>query len=94
MRYYYLIPTTQSTTTPTTELTTELTTEPTPEVKKFKRGSTYPSGDKIPESLPDSYQLHQDCISCAAFDEKTSICTGYNAPVQSNYWCSSWKARA
>ena len=66
----------------------------TPDIKKFKRGSAYPSGEKIPESLPDSYQIHQDCASCAAFDEKTSVCAAYNAPVLSNYWCSSWKARA
>ena len=85
MRYYYL-----TTAQPKTESVSELSVE----VKKFKRGSTYPSGEKIPESLPDSYQIHQDCASCAAFDDKTSICTAYNAPVQSNYWCSSWKARA
>ena len=58
-----------------------------------KRGITYPNGDPIPDSLPNSYQMHQDCISCAAYNSTTKICTTYKAPVLSTYWCHTWKAK-
>jgi len=57
------------------------------------RSKTYPSGEAIPESLPDSYQLHQDCASCVAYNSKTTICSTYSAPVLSNYWCHTWKGK-
>lgn len=57
------------------------------------RSKTYPSGEPIPDSLPDSYQLHQDCASCAAYSSKTALCSMYDAPVLSTYWCHTWKAR-
>jgi hypothetical protein len=57
------------------------------------RPSVYPDGDAIPESLPKSYQLHQDCDSCAAYNSKTTTCSKYNAMVKPNYWCHSWKGK-
>jgi hypothetical protein len=71
----------------------------TPSESKFEgkvwppREKTYPNGDAIPESLPDSYQLHQDCVSCAYYSAKTTICSMYKAPVLSTYWCHTWEGK-
>ena len=54
---------------------------------------TYPNGDAIPDSLPESYQPDQHCGNCGAYNPTTKICSTYNAPVLENYWCASWKAK-
>lgn len=54
------------------------------------RETKYPSGEKIPESLPDSYGPAQMCSTCAAFDSASSMCAVYKAAVMPNYWCASW----
>lgn len=82
MRYYTLVNTQQPKYKPVAE-----------ERNWPARPSVYPSGEAIPESLPNSYQLHQDCNSCAAYNPKTTICSTYKALVLSNYWCNTWKAR-
>lgn len=51
---------------------------------------TYPNGEAIPDSLPESYQLSQECGSCAAYQPLSKMCEMYDAPVMANYWCSSW----
>lgn len=53
----------------------------------------YPTGETIPESLPESYQLSQNCGNCAAYNALTKICSMYNAPVLPNYWCKSWESK-
>lgn len=50
----------------------------------------YPSGEAIPESLPESYQLSQECRRCSAYNALTKICSTYNATVSPDYWCSSF----
>lgn len=52
---------------------------------------TYPSGEPIPESLPDSYAMAQNCYNCSAYDSVTEMCSTYKATVRPNYWCATWK---
>lgn len=58
-----------------------------------RRPTVYPTGEMIPESLPNSYLPSQSCGNCAAYDPKISICSIYIAPVMASYWCRSWKAK-
>jgi hypothetical protein len=52
---------------------------------------TYASGEPIPESLPDSYGMAQNCYNCFAYDSTIEFCSAYNATVRPNYWCAAWK---
>lgn len=67
--------------------------EPSKETVKLETQSrTYPSGELIAESLPDSYAMAQNCYNCAAYNLTTEICSTYKATVRPNYWCATWKA--
>jgi len=61
------------------------------EIKSELKSRTYLSGEPIPESLPDSYALAQNCYNCAAYDSTTEMCSTYKATVRPNYWCATWK---
>lgn len=63
-----------------------------PLTKTSKTLRQYSSGATIPESLPDTYQLAQNCANCAAYNGLSTICSTYNAPVLPNYWCDTWKS--
>lgn len=80
MRYYILPKISQ----------TEL---PQSEKKSENKNRTYLSGEPIPESLPDSYALAQNCYNCAAYDSTTEKCSMYKATVRPNYWCATWKGK-
>lgn len=62
-----------------------------PGIQDDNPGRKYPSGELIPESLPESYQPSQNCGNCAAYDPITTMCSTYSAPVVSTYWCSTWR---
>lgn len=61
-----------------------------PPVVPEKPKRTYPNGDPIPDTLPESYQISQECGSCAAYKPLSKLCSMYGAPVIVNYWCSSF----
>ena len=64
----------------------------------YKRSKVYPSGARIPESLPDSYQpsaygnapAGQSCFTCKSFDMVTRKCSQWDAPVKPRWWCEAW----
>jgi hypothetical protein len=64
----------------------------------YKRSKIYPSGARIPESLPDSYQPAaygnapegQSCFTCQSFDMANRKCSKWDAPVKPRWWCEAW----
>jgi hypothetical protein len=44
-------------------------------------------------TLPDSYGIAQNCGNCKAYITETEICSTYDAPVLTNHWCATWKAK-
>lgn len=67
----------------------------------YTRLTVYPSGEPIPESLPESYQpagyitvpVGQNCLTCKALNLDTKICSKWNAPVKYRWWCAAWQSR-
>jgi hypothetical protein len=62
------------------------------------RPDTYPNGQPIPVTLPDSYQPvssstpgKQNCFSCDNYRFLDRFCTKWNAPVKSRWWCEAWE---
>lgn len=80
MRYYILPKSSQTEPSKTT----------TP--KSETQSRAYASGELVPESLPDSYAMAENCYNCAAYDSTTEFCSMYKATVRPNYWCATWKA--
>lgn len=64
----------------------------------YKRLTVYPNGQKIPDSLPDSYQpasygnapVGQSCFTCKNFNMSTRYCSAWKAPVKPRWWCEGW----
>ena len=57
------------------------------------RAVVYASGEAIAQSLPNSYQLAQNCGNCAAYSALSKECSAYSAPVLTTYWCHTWKGK-
>jgi len=57
------------------------------------RATVYASGEAIAPSLPNSYQLAQNCGNCAAYSALSKECSAYSAPVLTTYWCHTWKGK-
>ena len=62
-------------------------------------GRTYPDGEVIPETLPESYQPAaavqaeypgQACYNCEYFKGPDKYCIKFDAVVRGDYWCKSW----
>jgi hypothetical protein len=57
---------------------------------------TYPDGSLIPFSLPISYVMASNavphCGNCVAYTANTGYCSTYDAAVESDYVCATWKA--
>lgn len=64
----------------------------------YKRLTVYPNGQKIPDSLPESYQpasygnapAGQSCFTCKNFNMATRYCSAWKAPVKPRWWCEGW----
>jgi hypothetical protein len=87
-RYYTIMRTAEE---PKVEIK-EPKVEPTEKVWPA-RATVYASGEAIAPSLPNSYQLAQNCGNCAAYSALSKECSAYSAPVLTTYWCHTWKGK-
>jgi hypothetical protein len=67
----------------------------------YKRGTRYPDGKPIPDSLPPRYQPDffpgvpkaQHCKNCNYFSPATKKCSKFSGQpiVRPTYWCAKWE---